>query len=138
MESGAVTVVLREFGRKPNRKNGCHERFSLVGEGEFVQDEEDGVYVFYRDACVVDEFRDGYDIRCIKRWGRRLVKPTPERGRFRELRAGGCHWAGGAWHLLATNLVVPQDSQDCQNQDEGRGGAQGRQCSPLERILKGQ
>ena len=85
VESGTITVVLRKFGCKPNRKNGCHEGFGLVGEGEFVKDEEDRVNIFYGDACVVDEFRDGYEVRCIKRWGRHVVKPTPERGRFREL-----------------------------------------------------
>ena len=66
VESGSVMVVLQEFGCEPNRKNGCHEGFSLVGEGEFVDDEEDRVYVFYGDACVVNELRDGYEISGIK------------------------------------------------------------------------
>ena len=63
VESGAVTVICRKFGCKPNRKNGCHESFSLVGEGEFVEDEEDRVDVYYRDASVIDEGRDGFWLR---------------------------------------------------------------------------
>ena len=87
VESGAVTVVRREFGCEPNWKNGRHEAFSLVREGEFVEDKEDRVDVYYGDASVIDEGRDGLWLRKARRMGRRLVKPTPERGRFREL---GC------------------------------------------------
>ena len=85
VESGAVAVVRRELGCEPNWKDRCHEGFSLVGEGEFVKDEEDRVHIFYRDTCVVDEGRDGFWLRKARQMGRRLVKPTPERGRFREL-----------------------------------------------------
>ena len=67
VESGPVTVVLRKFGCKPDWKNGCQEGFGLVGEGKFVDDKEDRVDVFYRDACLVYELRDGYEIRGSKR-----------------------------------------------------------------------
>ena len=85
MKSGTVMVVLRKFGCEPDWKNGRHEGFGLVREGEFVNDEKDRVDVFNGDASVVNKFRDGCEVGGIKRCGRHLVKPTPERGRFREL-----------------------------------------------------
>ena len=85
MESGAVTVVHREFECKPNRQKGRDESFRLINIEEFVEYEEDGVHVRGGDGHILDKLGNSLNTR--KRGGRHLVKPTPERGRFREL---GC------------------------------------------------
>ena len=98
VEFDAVMVGHQKLGCQPNWEKGCHESFSLVDDGKFVDHEEDRVHVRHRDRCVVNEGRNGCDIRDIERMGRHLVKPTPEHGRFRELgwmrRVGISHIVG--------------------------------------------
>ena len=69
VESGTVTVVHQKLSCKPNWKNGRHESFGLVKDGEFVNNKEDGVHIGHRDCCVVNEGRNGIDLGEVDRRG---------------------------------------------------------------------
>ena len=60
MEFDAVTVGHQKLGCQPNWKEGRHESFGLVDDGEFVDDKEDRVHVRHRDHRVINESRDGF------------------------------------------------------------------------------
>ena len=63
VESDMVTVIHRELGCEPNQKEGCHEGFGLVDDGEFIDNKEDRVHIRHGDHHIIDESRDGCNLR---------------------------------------------------------------------------
>ena len=45
VEFDVVIVSHQKLGCQPNQKEGCHESFGLINDGEFVDDKEDRVHV---------------------------------------------------------------------------------------------
>ena len=59
VESEVVTVGHRKLGCEPNWHKGCHESFCLVDDGEFINNEEDGVHIGGGDSHILNKSRNG-------------------------------------------------------------------------------